>query len=117
MQISESKPLTDAWLALYEEDFKQYAPPRQPNRRQSNDSNAAITPNAMQVEALMNLVQLRKQGESRAIIISATGTGKTYLSAFDVCQYKPNRMLYIAQQEQILKKSAGIISESASLHR
>lgn len=59
----------------------------------------------MQVEALMNLVQLRKQGESRAIIISAIGTGKTYLSAFDVRQYKPNRMLRIAQQEQILKKA------------
>ena len=27
----------------------------------------------MQVEALMNLAQLRKQGESRAIIVSATG--------------------------------------------
>ena len=59
----------------------------------------------MQVEALMNLAQLRKQGESRAIIVSATGTGKTYLSAFDVRQVKPNRMLYIAQQEQILKKA------------
>lgn len=43
LQISESKPLTDAWLALYEEDFKKYAPPRQPNRRQNNDSDAAIT--------------------------------------------------------------------------
>ena len=32
-------------------------------------------------------------------------TGKTYLSAFDVRQVKPNRMLYIAQQEQILKKA------------
>ena len=59
----------------------------------------------MQVEALMNLAQLRKQSESRAIIVSATGTGKTYLSAFDVRQVKPNRMLYIAQQEQILKKA------------
>lgn len=64
----------------------------------------------------MNLVQLRKQGESRAIIISATGTGKTYLSAFDVHQYKPNRMLYIAQQEQILKKRGNHI-KSALLHR
>ena len=53
----------------------------------------------------MNLAQLRKHGESRAIIISATGTGKTYLSAFDVRQVKPNRMLYIAQQEQILRKA------------
>lgn len=31
-QISESKPLTDAWLKLYEEDFKKYAPQR-PNRK------------------------------------------------------------------------------------
>lgn len=53
----------------------------------------------------MNLAQLRRQGESRAIIISETGTGKTYLSAFDVRQVKPNRMLYIAQQEQILRKA------------
>lgn len=103
-QISESKPLTEAWLKLYEEDFNKYAPPRQASRGQTHGSGT-ITPNAMQVEALMNLAQLRKQGESRAIIISATGTGKTYLSAFDVRQFRPKRMLYIAQQEQILKKA------------
>lgn len=105
-QISESKPLTDAWLKLYEEDFKKYAPQR-PNRKpiEKTSQSQTIQPNAMQVEALMNLAQLRKQGESRAIIVSATGTGKTYLSAFDVRQVKPNRMLYIAQQEQILKKA------------
>ena len=107
-QISESKPLTDAWLKLYEEDFKKYAPQR-PNRKpiEKTSQSQTIQPNAMQVEALMNLAQLRKQGESRAIIVSATGTGKTYLSAFDVRQVKPNRMLYIAQQEQILKKAEG----------
>lgn len=106
-QISESKPLTDAWLKLYEEDFKKYAPTPQPNRKRTEETKRSqdIQPNAMQVEALMNLAQLRKQGESRAIIISATGTGKTYLSAFDVRQVKPRRMLYIAQQEQILKKA------------
>ena len=106
-QISESKPLTDAWLKLYEEDFKKYAPTRQPSRERVTETEQSqdIQPNAMQVEALMNLAQLRRQGESRAIIISATGTGKTYLSAFDVRQVKPRRMLYIAQQEQILKKA------------
>ena len=104
-QISESRPLTDAWLKLYEEDFNKYAPENQPKRRQTQVSSKTITPNAMQVEALMNLAQLRKQGESQAIIISATGTGKTYLSAFDVRQFQPKRLLYIAQQEQILKKA------------
>lgn len=106
-QISESKPLTDAWLKLYEEDFKKYAPLQRPDRKRIKETEQSqdIQPNAMQVEALMNLAQLRKHGESRAIIISATGTGKTYLSAFDVRQVKPRRMLYIAQQEQILKKA------------
>lgn len=59
----------------------------------------------MQQEALLNLSTLREQNESRAIIISATGTGKTYLSAFDVRAAHPHRMLYIAHQEQILKSA------------
>jgi superfamily II DNA or RNA helicase len=41
------------------------------------------TPNAMQIEALGNLENLRKYKKNKALIISATGTGKTYLSAFD----------------------------------
>src|SRR5699024_11475689 len=34
--------------------------------------------------------------------VSATGTGKTYLSAFDVRRYRPKRMLFIVHREQIL---------------
>lgn len=64
-QISESKPLTDAWLKLYEEDFKKYAPQR-PNRKpiEKTSQSQTIQPNAMQVEALMNLAQLRKQAKA-----------------------------------------------------
>ena len=57
----------------------------------------------MQQEALANLKKLREQGEHRAIIVSATGTGKTHLSAFDVRECQPKRMLYIAQQQMILQ--------------
>lgn len=101
-QLSESVQLTDKWLKKYEEEFEHYAPPQ---RILPQPENGTIKPNAMQQEALTNLAQLRKAGESQAIIVSATGTGKTYLSAFDVCQSKPKRMLYVAQQQQILKKS------------
>ncbi|MDF7640552.1 DUF3427 domain-containing protein [Bifidobacterium sp. ESL0784] len=101
-QLSESVKLTNEWLKQYEEEFEHYAPPQ---RILPQPENGTIEPNAMQQEALMNLAQLRKAGESQAIIVSATGTGKTYLSAFDVRQFKPNRMLYVAQQQQILKKS------------
>lgn len=59
----------------------------------------------MQEAALEGLRNIREQGKDRALVISATGTGKTFLSAFDVKQYNPERMLFIVHREQILKKS------------
>ena len=48
----------------------------------------------MQVEATKALAQLRKEEKDKALLISATGTGKTYLSAFDVRNFKPKKMLF-----------------------
>ena len=44
----------------------------------------------MQEAALEGLRNIREQGKDRALVISATGTGKTFLSAFDVKQYNPD---------------------------
>lgn len=57
----------------------------------------------MQRDALTSIRQLRDEGQRRAIVISATGTGKTYLSAFDVREFHPKRMLYVANRDTILK--------------
>ena len=38
----------------------------------------------MQKDALEQLRLLREKGKQRGLIISPTGTGKTYLGAFDV---------------------------------
>ncbi|HFI0463019.1 TPA: DUF3427 domain-containing protein [Streptococcus suis] len=64
-----------------------------------------IQPNAMQKAALEGLNLTRQDGAKRALVISATGTGKTYLSAFDVKQYNPDRFLFIVHREQILRKA------------
>ena len=64
-----------------------------------------ILPNTMQRQALDNLEQLRADGHEKGLIISATGTGKTYLAAFDVLKYKPKKMLFIVHREQILNKA------------
>ncbi len=64
-----------------------------------------IRPNKMQEQALEGLEAVRKNGAQKALVISATGTGKTYLSAFDVKQYNPDKMLFIVHREQILQKS------------
>ncbi len=100
-QVRQSVPLTDEWLAQYEEEFKNYAPPRTQILQQARA--AKIEPNAMQRDALASIRQLRDEGQRRAIVISATGTGKTYLSAFDVREFHPKRMLYVANRDTILK--------------
>ncbi|WP_035960427.1 DEAD/DEAH box helicase [Fusobacterium ulcerans] len=63
-----------------------------------------IKPNIMQKEALDNLSELR-ENEKEGLLISATGTGKTYLSAFDVKKVKPEKMLFIAHRKTIIKKA------------
>lgn len=58
----------------------------------------------MQKDALEQLRLLREKGKQRGLIISATGTGKTYLGAFDVKSASPKKMLFLAHREQILEK-------------
>lgn len=83
-----------------------------------------IKPNRMQNEALAGLQQVRDNGAQKALVISATGTGKTYLSALDVQQVDPERVLFIVHREQILRKSLesfqrvlGFSDDEACLYR
>ena len=64
-----------------------------------------IQPNPMQAQALIALQKLRENGESRALVISATGTGKTYLAAFNTKNVNPKRMLFLVHREQILRQA------------
>lgn len=69
------------------------------------DLKPKIVPNYMQVQALKGIEKLRNLGEKKALLISATGTGKTYLSSFDIAKFKPKKILFIAHREQILNQS------------
>ncbi len=62
-----------------------------------------IKPNIMQQEALRNIDRLRRSGEDKALVIAATGTGKTYMSAFDVLEFNPKKLLFLVHREDILK--------------
>jgi superfamily II DNA or RNA helicase/HKD family nuclease len=75
------------------------------NTSTSLDILSPIIPNSMQVEALMNLEKLRTDNKNKALIISATGTGKTYLSAFDAKTFNPKRLLFIVHRLTIAKDS------------
>ncbi|MBP3366237.1 MAG: DEAD/DEAH box helicase [Treponema sp.] len=72
---------------------------------EQTDDGLEIIPNSMQKEAMIALAQLREKNENRALLIAATGTGKTYLSIFDVKQVNPKKVLYVAHRDMILNKS------------
>jgi superfamily II DNA or RNA helicase/HKD family nuclease len=73
--------------------------------RSSLDIRQKVRPNKMQKIALNNLEALRSRGEKKALIISATGTGKTFLSAFDVHKVRPKRVLFVVHRRTIAQKS------------
>ncbi|MBI0581256.1 DEAD/DEAH box helicase [Neobacillus cucumis] len=77
----------------------------QMNRQLIYENKQYIVPNRMQKRATENLDRLRSFGEKKALVIAATGTGKTYMSAFDVKSYKPKKLLFIVHREEILKKA------------
>ncbi|WP_407635808.1 DUF3427 domain-containing protein [Hutsoniella sourekii] len=39
------------------------------------------------------------------MVVSATGTGKTYLAAFEIAQAQPNRVLFVVHREQIARSA------------
>lgn len=59
----------------------------------------------MQSTALENIQKLRNYKEDRCLCIAATGTGKTYLAAFDVKIFNPKKLLFIVHNENILNSA------------
>ncbi len=66
-------------------------------------------PNQMQVEFTKNILDMVNDGKKRALLISATGTGKTYASAFAArallehkrIKLNTNKILFVSHREQI----------------
>ncbi|SDP57213.1 DUF3427 domain-containing protein [Selenomonas ruminantium] len=71
----------------------------------TNHKPSPLTPNVMQNEFVSNMRELQANGAKRALLISATGTGKTYASAFAVKDFAPQRLLFIVHREQIAKQA------------
>ena len=59
----------------------------------------------MQRAFIYELLKLIKQGNDRALLISATGTGKTYASAFAARELEFKRVLFLVHRNQIAKQA------------
>lgn len=107
----QATPLSEEWIESYQpiylENMQQPSKVASPSLYVTNPlkDSLLIQPNKMQTAALEQLKALRSTGAQKGLIISATGTGKTYLSAFDVRNAAPKRMLFVVHREQILTKA------------
>lgn len=64
-----------------------------------------LQPNSMQRAFISNLLDLREQKVDKALLISATGTGKTYASAFAMRELGFKRVLFVVHRKQIAKQA------------
>ena len=64
-----------------------------------------LRPNPMQVAFVNNISTMIQQGKKRFLLVSATGTGKTYASAFAMKELQAKHVLFLGHREQILKQS------------
>lgn len=60
-----------------------------------------LKPNSMQVRFITNLKNILQKDEKRALLISATGTGKTYASAFAMRELGFKRVLFIVHRASL----------------
>ena len=107
-------PVTEAYCRWYESVWRPL--PNYPTARSHFEQAADNTglpvvqpdlpvPNAMQREGLDALNALVKRGERKALVISATGTGKTYLSAFFARDLQAKRVLFVVHRERIARQA------------
>jgi superfamily II DNA or RNA helicase/HKD family nuclease len=88
------------------------------NREMDIQTNPSSHPEAMNVYALLphqkqildKLQVERDHGLNRNLIVAATGTGKTVISAFDyqalsLCEKRHLKVLFVAHREEILKQT------------
>lgn len=101
-----SKLVTDDTLRQYAKAWRR---PRQiialfePETDETR-AEGPIGPRGAQIEALYELERTREDGFEKALVVAATGLGKTYLAAFDSRNYK--RVLFVAHRGEILKQAA-----------
>ena len=78
-----------------------------------------LQPNSMQIGFIINLKKILEAGEDRALLISATGTVKTYASAFAMRELGFKRVLFLVHRGQLARQTKKsyekVFAESVSM--
>lgn len=97
----------DEFFENYEEKYKIIKRQRKIAKQEDVTSieKYKLQPNAIQVGFITNLRKILQAGEERALLISATGTGKTYASAFAMRELGFKRVLFLVHRGQLARQT------------
>ncbi|MDP1915396.1 MAG: DEAD/DEAH box helicase family protein [Myxococcales bacterium] len=101
------RQLDDEWIARYADRARANPHPLPPGESEAEPLTPPPAPHLVQVEALAKLRAARAKGRRRALVVLATGLGKTWLAAFDHQQLAEEigarpRLLFLAHRKELL---------------
>lgn len=91
------------FIGAYRVHYEEYKKVKQ--KEEIKLPSKQLIPNSMQQAFISSLRNIRNSNESKALLISATGTGKTYASAFALQDQNPKKALFLVHREQIAKQA------------
>lgn len=108
------KEFNNLWASNYSLDFNQFYEPYKKHYKLNKQNRKKIgkltslpieknelKPNSMQRTFIKNLRKILDKGETKALLISATGTGKTFASAFAMHELGFKRILFVVHRSQL----------------
>ena len=101
----------DEYVDIYNRNEQDRAELKRLSQHLDLSTAQVLQPNIMQQEFTFNIEEIIHAGGKRALLISATGTGKTYASAFAIRKlfadgvFKNKKALFISHREQINKQA------------
>lgn len=102
----ETLELTEELLRSYTSAYRKKEMMKEISNKEEDQAQVVqIEPRGIQLEALYEIEKAREEGIEKGLLVSATGSGKTFISAFDAKQFDVKRLLFIAHRQEILEQS------------
>lgn len=108
---SQARVVDTTWIDAYAERTRKEGLAPASAETDGDSAAPAPTPRDVQLDALEALSESRAEGRRRAMVVMATGLGKTWVAAFDVDQWRREhgrapRVLFMAHRVEILRQAA-----------
>jgi superfamily II DNA or RNA helicase/diadenosine tetraphosphate (Ap4A) HIT family hydrolase len=103
--------LDSRWVAAYAARVRARPAALPPGEVDAEVALELVQPHEVQREALIKLAEARDEGRRRALVVLATGLGKTWLAVLDYAQLwdelgRMPRLLFVAHRREILRQAA-----------